>query len=557
MDEIAENQRLKENPCRKFILSDNSDNYSSNDDESSVLIIDESFESEKGHYSSSDDSKTDISLPDIGKPDIDVKNDSSHRLAVPLNTDHEMPTLRLKLLDDLCDIENSADRSECDQLGNINSLPSTSLKLLDDLCDIENSADRSECDQLGNINSLPSTSNSTEYYPSEESIMIMKDEIKEEEIVVDENIFSEFVNDPTYEIENYSDSVYHLASTHMIDNDDDFEEPDFMEVDVVFKNIDDDEPIIPSLFHLKDVIDSTANTLAFFRNYGLLRNNNWCKRCRRSMKIRKMRQTSDGEVFYCPRCKTTATVRQGSMFEKSKQSLDKILTLLYMWSVGTPAFVANRLFGTDVSDHFVHEWYQTCRAITLKHLSRHPVKFSSGLLNLSVYKCETIFGFKRKTANHDVNVHFHDKLWLVLLVEPITNKVHLEMIKSPTPENLEKLIDDHIDHQRETYVRTDPWRLMQVPIRSKKSSNRTENGKTTKNTEKSNDYLELCGGKKDGSVEKIWGQFKSWVTRMNGIHGKSRDLYIAEFMFRNNFPSSSLKNCINQLVKDISELYKV
>jgi len=89
---------------------------------------------------------------------------------------------------------------------------------------------------------------------------------------------------------------------------------------------------------------------------------------------REYQRVSDKVTWRCPpkNCRTTTSIRKGSFFERSGLPLDKLIDLIYYWSLELPhAAIQNEL---QVDKQTVTDWANFLREVCSTELVRNPVR---------------------------------------------------------------------------------------------------------------------------------------------------------------------------------------
>lgn len=150
-------------------------------------------------------------------------------------------------------------------------------------------------------------------------------------------------------------------------------------------------------------IDLT-NTLTWYRENGLLPSSMACVKCGRNMKEYVKNQLSDGKVFQCNYCQSyQQSIRQGTLFHKSKLPLQNLAYLVFYFSLDVPAYIASRLLGPAVDYKSIINWYYRMREICSKRLISSTLVFDGNEVALmcgegTVEVDESLFGKKPKVA---------------------------------------------------------------------------------------------------------------------------------------------------------------
>ena len=114
---------------------------------------------------------------------------------------------------------------------------------------------------------------------------------------------------------------------------------------------------------LKTVINTEQNTINWLRENGLLPMGVKCK-CGMSMREKMKQQALEKITWRCPlkKCRNTASIRQGSLFQQTRQPLQQIVDFLYLWAedLVDPDFVIRYL---GWSKNIVLEWQRLLREV--------------------------------------------------------------------------------------------------------------------------------------------------------------------------------------------------
>ena len=124
-------------------------------------------------------------------------------------------------------------------------------------------------------------------------------------------------------------------------------------------------------------------------------------RCNVSMQERSREDVSDGISWYCPRCYTRKSIRDGSFFAKSKLSLQKWLLLLHYWVRQTP--VTEAMDDAEVNKRTAIDEYQWFREICSSALMRAP-QIVLGGPGVIVHIDESLFRHKPKVVINKMRI---------------------------------------------------------------------------------------------------------------------------------------------------------
>ena len=115
------------------------------------------------------------------------------------------------------------------------------------------------------------------------------------------------------------------------------------------------------------------------------------------MEEKSRRDVSDGIRWWCPRCKTTKSIRDGSFFAKSRMTLQEWLMLLFFWVDDTPVTKAAK--HAQVSEHSAIDAYGWFRDVCSQRLINDgpPQLGGNGVI---VQIDESSFSHKPKVQKH-------------------------------------------------------------------------------------------------------------------------------------------------------------
>lgn len=114
---------------------------------------------------------------------------------------------------------------------------------------------------------------------------------------------------------------------------------------------------------------SLEDTVYWLTKHGLLANKQTCPECEEPMKIYNCKQSIDLLEWRCRPCKCKKSIRNGSFFENSKLSLDKLITLIYWWTTDAKQDIVIR--ETGISRVSVIDWFQFIRDICSELVENH------------------------------------------------------------------------------------------------------------------------------------------------------------------------------------------
>ena len=113
------------------------------------------------------------------------------------------------------------------------------------------------------------------------------------------------------------------------------------------------------------------------------------------MRERKRGGVSDGVCWYCPTCKTTKSIREGSFFSKSRLPLKKWMVVIYWLAKQCP--VSDCKNEADIDKHSAIDMYQWLREVCTTRLLRDPPIVLRGP-DVVIQMDESLFRHKPKGA---------------------------------------------------------------------------------------------------------------------------------------------------------------
>ena len=152
---------------------------------------------------------------------------------------------------------------------------------------------------------------------------------------------------------------------------------------------------IGSLKHLIQNVTSTEKAIEFLRCQGLLASKIFCSKRNIAIKTRKCERVVDKVISYCPKCKTTSSICQGSFFSRTKMQLGDVLILTHLWCTGMPSFITKRQV-PEISEKDNQWLVFLSKGYLHPALWKYPVKFGKGNVDVELQIGESLFGKKQK-----------------------------------------------------------------------------------------------------------------------------------------------------------------
>lgn len=209
------------------------------------------------------------------------------------------------------------------------------------------------------------------------------------------------------------------------------------------------------------ILNSDVNTLNFCCEVGVLRLNRNCKGCRRALKLRQESRADHATpvVFRCEnkKCsKSYVSLRDGSVFERSKLSISQILLLINLFCGNICQYSQIRYqaqLGVEkLSNETIADWLSYCREICSQIVARETPKLIGGR-GLTVEVDESKFGKRKYNKGRHV-----EGQWVLGGICRETGDIFLATCPNNKRDatTLLDIIERHV-HKESTIV-TDCWR---------------------------------------------------------------------------------------------------
>ena len=137
-------------------------------------------------------------------------------------------------------------------------------------------------------------------------------------------------------------------------------------------------------------------------------------RCGIAMRERTRRDISDGICWYCSQCKGTKSIREGSIFAKSRLPLQKWMIAIYWWARQYP--VTDCKDEAEISEPVAIDIYQWLREVCSTKLLQTPVVL--GGAGVTVQVDESLFRHKPKVSGFYFTSLPSDKHFIAFSTEP-------------------------------------------------------------------------------------------------------------------------------------------
>ena len=119
------------------------------------------------------------------------------------------------------------------------------------------------------------------------------------------------------------------------------------------------------------IFGPTDDLIAWFRAKRLLARSQDCSSCHIPMRQGTRRNVTDGQVWRCPQCKTTKSIRERSFFSKSRLPLQKWLLVLHFWVKQYP--VKDAAKDVEIDKNIACDLYRWFREVCSTTLLQTPI----------------------------------------------------------------------------------------------------------------------------------------------------------------------------------------
>ena len=293
-----------------------------------------------------------------------------------------------------------------------------------------------------------------------------------------------------------------------------------------------------SILQLATVIVSVSETIKFLRHMKLLANSWMC--CQRPCSIVRDVSLQDKEIFQCKRFRKRYSIRTNSFFQKSKLSLQILLTIIFWFSNGCSVNECEKLLGNSVTTKTIIQWFNYCRDICTTWLALHPPMFDGTVNVLNVD--ETAIGGKRKY--HKGRIPKTKTKWLFGIVDHTNHKCLVEFIDDRKHESIIPVISRHIRQGSTIY--SDGARVYKCL---------TNMGFNHLSVVHKNYLVDPVTGVHTNYIENLWSNLKAVLKSKRGSQGKMLEGHLDEFMYRYNRKHDG--EIFELLLNDISTIYEL
>ena len=120
------------------------------------------------------------------------------------------------------------------------------------------------------------------------------------------------------------------------------------------------------------IFSETDKLIQYLQTKGLLSSQKMCHACGTAMQLSPRSDVSDGVRFRCPACHKCTSIRDSSLFSKSRMPLKEWLVLIYWWSRNYP--VTDAASEAEVSEASACAVYKWLREVCTTRLLQSPIR---------------------------------------------------------------------------------------------------------------------------------------------------------------------------------------
>ncbi len=290
------------------------------------------------------------------------------------------------------------------------------------------------------------------------------------------------------------------------------------------------------IIKLSSVIRDVRSTVNYLRQCNLLKIvHTHCKQQCLEIMDKKI---SDNWIFRCRQCRKKFSIRQDSIFTKSKLKLQNLVVLLYAFSSGFSVTQAKKLLKQAVSERSIIQWYTYLREICSLSLIYTPIKLGA---NRSVLQIdEASIGAKRKYSR---GYQRGIRESIFGMIDVTTKKSVLRVVPNIKRETLVPIIKEYCVQHAE--IHSDEAAMY---------DNLTSDGFIHKTVCHQDNFV-APNGTHTNNIESYWGHLKNHFRRMNGTNRNMLPLHVDEYMYRHNNKLNG--DIYDILIRDIARFHPV
>ena len=291
------------------------------------------------------------------------------------------------------------------------------------------------------------------------------------------------------------------------------------------------------------LVNDRDTLLDHLKKSNLIANKMFCKKCETEMRWTQTKSTTDGFFWKCLKCKSSKSIRNGSYFQKTKISIGNVYSITYLWSLGIQGFIIARMI-PELRKETVYDFCNFARDICCQKMEEDPIMFGEeDCIEMEVQIDESIFGKSRK---YNRGKAFKQQ-WVFGISEAKSHKCMLCVVHDRSAETLCKIIEQHVSRSAHITIVSDGWASYNTL---------KERGYKHSVVIHKEEFVN-AEGKHTNSVESVWSQVKNWIKSMHGVKRELLPRYLLEFQYRYNYCGSTRGMAWKNIMKDISQIYKV
>ena len=282
--------------------------------------------------------------------------------------------------------------------------------------------------------------------------------------------------------------------------------------------------------------------IRFLQDRGVLASAMTCDKCHVPMNLTTRNRNSDRCAFKCPKdkCRCIKSVRHGSWFTHMRVPIQKVVWIVYLWSIHMPVGMAAQL--TAVSQKSIIQIYQFLRDVcSAKLVALNGEKL--GGPGVIVEIDESLFRHKPKYHRGRAP---QNELWVFGMVDTSYTpcRGYMEIVERRDAATLIPIIEQHVAPG--SIIHSDQWRayaqLQNDPRFTYRSVNHSEN------------FVDPVTGVHTQTIESYWGRKKRHLKNMNGTRAAMMPSYLDQFMWEDRFGK---ENMFDNVLQHIAEQYRV
>ena len=289
-----------------------------------------------------------------------------------------------------------------------------------------------------------------------------------------------------------------------------------------------------NLFDVYSILVNISTCIQWCRDNGLLLKEYTCV-CSKICNIIKDKCRKDSEIFRCPRCRKTYSIRTSSFFERSKLPIPSILGVIYLFSCEISVKNCAVLLKGIVSRKAIVQWYVFLREVLSEILLRNPIVLK-GIIEVD----ECLMGYKRKYGK---GKYKKKQQWVFGLVQRKPDFKFLSfVVKDRQKVTLYPLINRHVE-KGSTIISDGASVYRSLHWEGYKRDTVNHSQTFVSDT-----------GAHTNTLEGTWGNIKRKLSIRSNTNKKTLALYLDECMYRYNYKHESM---FMRIISDIAVCYPV